>query len=212
MSSISVFAQNTINSKDFFPYIDSNFKELRQKIKITNKDTIEYVYHHYEYLNEDSKKYLISKTYDSDTTLTTVLKEEITKKGLKFVSGKIIEYDSLNSYVFEVKGKHKITFPFKPISKMNHWKTKWKNSYDNKVIIKSEIKYLGQDSIVNEDKVIQVLNFKRTVHATYKKEYTKEKISYEYIWSFAKGQGMYRYTRKGNQALEGIIIENALIN
>ena len=204
-----MFSQTTVNSKDFFPYIDSTREELIQTIQITTEDTMEFVCHKYEYKSENNKQYLISSTYDADSLLTTVLKEEITKKGLKFVIGYKIEHDTLgNSYSLPVNGNKKITFPFKSLNKMKNWKVSVRNSFDNKVVVKSKIEYLGLDTLSTKGKELVVINFKRTVDVKYMKDYEKEKDHYEYIWSFAKGQGMYRYVRKGDLSLEGIIIKS----
>ena len=64
-------AQSTLNTKEFFPIIDSSYKELFQKIQITSEDSIQFVYHSYEYINISNNQYLISKTFDSDSLLTT---------------------------------------------------------------------------------------------------------------------------------------------
>jgi len=91
---------------------------------------------------------------------------------------------------------------------MKNWKVSVKNSFDNKVVVKSKIEYLGLDTLSINGKELVVMNFKRTVDVKYKKDFVKEKDHYEYIWSFAEGQGMYRYVRKGDLSLEGVIIKS----
>lgn len=204
-----ILAQKPLNSKDFFPKVNSDKTEQIQTVKITDKDTIEYVTHKYFFEKEGKKSYLISTTHDSGNLITSYLKEEITKKGLKYTSGKNYIYDnSNNQIIYDVKGKKKVTFPFKELSKLASWNVKTKKSYDNKVIITSRVSYIGLEKLDFNKKKVEALKFKRSVQITYKKEYKKEKVEYEYLWYFVKGLGMFKYTKIGSEPFEGIIIKS----
>ena len=93
---------------------------------------------------------------------------------------------------------------------MSNWKSKFKNTFDNKVIVNSTIEFIGLGTLNSNGKEIELMNFKRIVNVKYKNDYLKEKDYYEYIWSFAKGQGLFKYVRIGELSLEGIIIKNEL--
>ncbi len=152
---------------------------------------------------------MISSTYDPDGLITSFLKEEITSKGLRYNSSKTYLYDENNQVTeFIVKGKKKITFPFKTVDKLTGWNIKTVYSYDNKVVVKSQGSFLGTEEIEFKNKKITALKFHRVAKAIYKKDYEKEVVEYEYTWYFVKGLGMFKYVRKGNVPYKGEVVKS----
>ncbi len=207
------FSQNEINSSSFLPLIGTKYTELFQTIEIDSEDGIIYIFHKYSILTENGATYFISETYNSDTLRKSYLKEEITKKGLRFIRGTLFEHDSLNiETVHPVSGRKKITFPFIDSNKLHKKKIIWKNVFDNKVIVKSQIEFLYVSTATdNEGEDLQetfALSYKRTVKMSYKKEYDKEETIHSYHATFEKGLGIVSYERIGEFPLKATVVKS----
>lgn len=207
----SAFVQ-VASTRDFFPIIDATNEKLVQKVRITTKDSIEYCQFVYQIIQENNKNYLVTDSYDDKANLTGSLKEKMTKRGLKYFIGEVYFYDSQDNFLDKsrVKALKKITFPFKPISKMKNWKVNWKASYDRKVVVRSKIEYLGSAIIQYNGEATEVIYLKRMAKKIYKRRYKKEIETYEITMTFAKNSGLIQYFQIGKDAYEAVIISNEI--
>lgn len=207
--SLGIYGQN---SKDFFPPVNDSIKHIAQKIRIET-DTTEYIYMTYEFQKSGLEEFLISCSFDTDSILSTYLKEKITKKGLKFEEGYLYQYDDqMNRTDITVKASKKITYPFKPIDKIEKWKVVWKSVHDNKIITKSKITCLGLDAFYYENENIETLLFEREVGTKYKRNFTKRKKYYTYYMSFTETHGLVHYTRAGYDQLKGTVVNTVEVS
>lgn len=200
------------STSDFFPIIDATNEKLVQKVRITTKDSVEFCQFVYQIIKENNKSYLVTDSYDNKANLTVSLKEKMTKRGLKYFFGEIYFYDLQDNFFdkYRVKALKKVTFPFKPISKMKNWKVNWKASYDRKVVVHSKIEYLGTEIIQYNGQATEVIYIKRTAKKIYKRRYKKEIEAYEITMTFAKNLGLIQYSQKGKDAYEAVIISNEI--
>ncbi len=76
---------------------------------------------------------------------------------------------------------------------MKNWKVRWKQSYDNKIIVSAKIEYLGFSRITLNGESVEVMNFRTRTKTTLKKKYTKEKLYSQYTWSCLPFQGIVKY-------------------
>ncbi len=204
-----IFSQKNENTRAYFPLVNGKYLELNQTVKVYDVDTTEISYHKYEHIVEGKRMFIVSTTYDSDNLIVSSLKERITRRGLRFEIGKFYVYSDsniVNEYL--VNGKKAITFPFKDLSKMKNWKTKTRNTYANKVIVKSIVAFIGIKRVTTDGVEERILIFKRTVKKRFKNEYDKLKEEYEYTWEFAPGKGMVKYEMKGSSPYKGVVILN----
>lgn len=200
------------NSKDFFPPVNEEHPFLYQKISIET-DTIEYIYMTYEWIVEDEQEYLISTTYDQDSLIATYLKEKITRRGMRFESAETYKHDTLGyTYVIPVKGRKKITYPFKPLKNLKNKAIKWKTIHDNKIITRSTFTFQNTGSYSINGTPLTTFVMKRDVYTKYKKNFFKEKVYYSYTMHFHPDYGVVIYMRKGHEPLNGIIMESYYIS
>lgn len=200
----------TINSRLFFPIVDSIHSELTQTVRIMDDDTIE-VTHRYVFKTIEGINYLNTIAINSDGTTANEITERITKKGLKFENGYKYSYDSTGTVSkYQISGRKKITYPFKPIDQMVNWKVKTVLRYDKRVVVTSKITCLSIDSLETNTGTVTCLKFKRVVDAKWKREFIKDSAHSEYIWSFVERLGVQQYERTGDVNYKGIVIKNEL--
>lgn len=205
-----LFSQKkSISSEQYFPPTDSSTRAILHIIKITDLDTSYTIYNYYQYTEEKGNRYLISITLDEDSLITSFLKEKITPRGLRFNEAKVFLYDKKGKCVsFEVNGNKRLLFPFKNVKKMRGKKYKWRNSYANKVIVKSSMECKGRDSVWINGSKRDALIFGRKVTKKYKGEWEKRKICYSYTWYYVREEGLIWFIRNEDGFLEeGMVVD-----
>ncbi len=153
------------------------------------------------------RKQLVTKMYDREGVLRTLVREKITDTGMVVIGGAVYEdiaVDLLRE--IRVTVSKVISFPFEKVSPLEERTSRTKAVFGNKAVITATIKYVEAKKLGIMSKKTNVLLFYKKKTSKYGKEYGNHSSKVAYTCSFIPEYGL------SNTYMEEMIVMRTMQN